>query len=106
VVAPAFEKRLILEHFGPDRLRAGVAAPEPAGERREKNSDRRDDQRAGSQKSPETRMSGQTVELARGQVEDGLMSVPAHPRHQIEQTEEDEPAAMRKQAERPSISRG
>ena len=79
------------EGLGPDGLRAGVAAPDPAGDgREEEQAERRDHQQPGEEDEvlrPERQ--AEDVELARRQVEqDRLASAPARPGREIEEAEQ------------------
>ena len=79
------------EHLGPDRLWAGIAAPEPPGQRREKEKAETREDEQGREIDEVLRPEGQAeeIELARGEVEDdGLVTFPTEPGQTVEDPEQ------------------
>ena len=79
------------EYFRPDRLRTGVPAPYPAGQRSEEEQGHARDNQQHRQEDEILRpeIQPEDVELARRQVEQhGLPSIPAQPRKGVEHAEQ------------------
>jgi hypothetical protein len=93
------------EGLGPHRLRAGVPAPQPPGDRgEEEQRQRRDDQQPGQEDEilrPEHQVEDE--ELARRQVEQhGLPAVPVDPREHVEHPEQ-HPCGQGPQPREPAV---
>jgi hypothetical protein len=87
-LGPAFHPQ---EHFGPDRLRTGVAAPQAPGERGEEEQGQPGHDQQQGEEDEVLRPEGQAkhVELARRQVEQHrLAAVPGQPRKQVVHAEQ------------------